>query len=112
MEAFEAFFVGIAALAGILVGFFLRGMDARVMIAQLEQRNREIADALAKARSDAERNTGDAPARAAAESVAAEREKVIGQMSQQQERLRADVQAKATRVTELEADVRSEREKK
>lgn len=112
MEAFEAFFVGIAALAGILVGFFLRGMDARVMITQLEQRNREIADALAKARSDAERNTGDAPARAAAESVAAEREKVIGQMSQEQERLRAEVQAKATRVTELEADVRSEREKK
>jgi DNA recombination protein RmuC len=118
MEAFEAFFVGIAALAGILIGFFLRGMDARATIIQLEQRNREVTEALNKSRSDADRNINDATARAAFESLAGEREKVIGQMTAEQERLRAEVQAKAdaehaqaTRVSELEADLRNEREK-
>jgi DNA recombination protein RmuC len=114
----DAFFVGVAALAGILVGFWLRGIDARAATISLEQRNRDIADALAKSRADAERNVADTSARAAFESLSAEREKIIGQMATEQERLRADLNAKAdsertqtARVSELEADLRNERQK-
>jgi len=118
----DAFLVGIAGLAaafaGILIGFWLRGTDARAIIASLEQRIRDMADALAKSRSDTERNLADTTARAAFESLATEREKIIGQMTAEQDRLRAEVQAKAdaertqaARLSELEADLRNEKEK-
>jgi DNA recombination protein RmuC len=118
MDTYFAGFAGMAALAGILVGFWLRGLDVRAMIASLEQRNREIAEALAKARGELEHNTADTAARAAFESVATEREKVIVQMTAEQERMRGELQAKtdaeaahAARVSELEADLRDERQK-
>lgn len=114
----DAFLVGIAALAGILVGFWLRGIDARAEIGSLDQRNRDMTAALARARDELEKAATDTSARAGFESLAAEREKTIGQMSVEQERLRTDLQAKteaekthAARLGELEADLRHEKEK-
>src|SRR5580692_5611687 len=114
----DAFLVGIAALAGILVGFWLRGIDARAEIGSLDQRNRDITDALARSRGELEKAAGDTSARAGFESLAGEREKTIGQMAVEQERLRADLQFKteaekthAARIGELEADLRNERER-
>jgi DNA recombination protein RmuC len=114
----DAFLVGIAALAGILVGFWLRGIDARAEIALLDQRNRDMSEALGRTRTELEKSAPDSTARAAFESLASEREKIIGQMTIEHERLRTEVQAKAeaeraqaTRVSELEAHLRNEREK-
>jgi len=113
----DAFLVGIAALAGILVGFWLRGIDSRADKATLEQRNREIADALMKTRSEVEKNATEATSRASFETLATEREKTIGLMTAEQERLRGELQVKAdaertqtAKVSELEADLRNERQ--
>jgi DNA recombination protein RmuC len=114
----DAFLVGIAALAGILVGFWLRGIDARAEIGSMDQRNRDMTDALARTRGELEKAAADTSARAGFESLAGERERTIGQMSVEQERLRAELQSKteaekthAARVGELEADLRNERER-
>src|ERR1700722_17442644 len=114
----EAFLVGIAAVAGVLVGFWLRGADARAAIASLEQSNRELRDALARARTDVEKSAGDMAARAGFESLAAERERTIGQITAEREDLRAQMRARseqdltqATRVKELEIELRNEKEK-
>jgi DNA recombination protein RmuC len=114
----ESYLVGIAALAGILIGFWLRSLDVRADIALLEKTNRDITDAFHKVRSDLEKAADESKARASFESLASEREKIIGQMTAEHDRLRAEVQAKtdaeraqATRVSELEADLRNERQK-
>jgi DNA recombination protein RmuC len=113
----EAFMVGFAVLAGILLGFWLRSADARAERAILDQRNHELEDALAKLRGELKQHIAETGARAGFESLATEREKIIGQMTVDQERLRADLQAKAeeektqaARVSELEADLRNERQ--
>lgn len=113
----DIFLVGIAAVSGILIGFWLRGTDARAESVALEQRNRDIADALARTRAELEKASAESDARAGFETLAAEREKTMGQMSTEQERLRGELQAKgeaekvhAARVGELEADLRHERQ--
>ena len=113
----EALMVGVAAVAGILVGFWLRSTDARAERITLEHQNHEIGEALARARAELSQNASDSTGRAASEALAAEREKTIAQMVAERDMLRADLQARvesekaqATRMGELEADLRNERQ--
>lgn len=97
--------VGVAAaLAGILVGFWLRDASAKGDKAQL---------AAAQAQGQKE-----AAARAGFESLAAEREKTIAQMGAELAGVREELQAKsaternqAARIAELEAELRAERQR-
>ena len=114
----EAFLVGIAAVAGILLGFWLRGADAKAAIAALELSNHELRDAVNRNRSDLERVTADATSRAGFESLAAEREKTLGQIAAERDEMRALLRARtdqdlaqAARVRELETELKNEKEK-
>src|SRR5215471_197333 len=91
----EALLAGFAVVAGILLGFWLRGVDARAERATLEERNHEFTEALLKARNELAQHAADGAARAGFESLATEREKTITLMTTEQERLRTELQAKA-----------------
>lgn len=114
----EALMVGVAAVAGILLGFWLRSTDARAERITLEHQNHEMGEALTRARAELSQGAEQTSARAASEALAAERERTIGQMAAEQEKLRSDLQARgetektqAARIGELEADLRNERVK-
>ncbi len=114
----QALIVGaVAAIAGILVGFWLRSASMKAERALLEQRNRESADALNAARQSLEQTQAESAARAGFESLAAEREKTIERIAAERDDVRQQLQAKgeverdqAARVSELEAELRKERE--
>ncbi|MDE3148686.1 MAG: DNA recombination protein RmuC [Acidobacteriota bacterium] len=113
----QALIVGaIAAIAGILVGFWLRGASAKGEKAQLELRNAELTRDLNTARSEIAQLQAESAARAGYESLAAEREKTISQLSAESGQLRSDLKAKgeeasksASIVAELNAKLESER---
>jgi DNA recombination protein RmuC len=93
----------VAAIAGILIGFTLRGTSAA-------KRSTELERDLAAARSEIAQAQTQLAARAGYEALAAEREKAIGA-------IRGELQAKAdserllnARVKELEAELRNERQ--
>ena len=113
----QALIVGaIAAIAGILVGFWLRGASAKGEKAQMELRNAELTRDLNTARSEIAQLQAESAARAGYESLAAEREKTISQLSAESGQLRSDLKAKgeeasksASIVAELSAKLESER---
>jgi DNA recombination protein RmuC len=93
----------VAAIAGILVGFWLRGASAA-------KRSTELERDLATARSEIAQAQTQLAARAGYEALAAEREKAIGA-------IRGELQSKAdserllnARAKELEAELRNERQ--
>ncbi|HUH63252.1 MAG TPA: DNA recombination protein RmuC [Terracidiphilus sp.] len=114
----QALFVGLAALMGILLGFWLRSADVGAEKNLLQQRNRELEDGLAAARDELGKVRAESSSRAGFEALAQEREKTLAQMAAEHDKLRAEMQAKAdaekaqaARVGELEASLRNEREK-
>ena len=107
----------VAAFAGISVGFMLRSASAKTEKNMLEQRSRELAEALAGAREEAARSQAESAARAGYESLAGERERALGQLAAERDSVREEVQAhiatertQAARIKELEADLRNERQ--
>ena len=107
----------VAAIVGMLVGFWLRSASVKAEKAFLEQCNRESADALNAARQSLEQAQAASAARAGFESLAAEREKTIERIAAERDSARQDLQAKteverhqAARISELEAELRKERE--
>lgn len=106
-----------AALAGILVGFWLRGSSARGEKDSLEQRNRELNEALSAARAALAQTQAESAARAGFEPLAAEREKTIERIAAERDSARKELQQKAeternqvARISQLEAQLKSERE--
>ena len=106
----------LAAMVGILVGFWLRGVSMRTEKALLEQRNRESADALLAARESLAQAQAELAARAGFQSLAAERASTIAQLSADCAQLRAEISAKsaeatqaAKRIAELNTQLESER---
>jgi DNA recombination protein RmuC len=100
----------VAAIVGILVGFWLRGASARTEKAQLQQRSEEWARDLNVARAELAQAQTELAARAGFEKLAEERGKIA-------ERQREELQTKAeterqqsARVKELEAELRNERQ--
>jgi DNA recombination protein RmuC len=107
----------VAALAGILVGFWLRSTSTKSEKAALEQRIREAADALNAARESLAQAQAESASRAGFQSLAAERERRLNELSAERDSIRADLQAKAdterthaARISQLEADLKNERQ--
>ena len=98
-----ALIVGVAAIAGILIGFWLRGASVRAEKAQL-------AVELSAARSDLARLQMESTARARFEALAAEREKMVDTLRQDLHTKSVAESAQAARVKELEAELRNERQ--
>ena len=113
----QALIAGIALVAGILLGFWLRANSARTEKALLEQRNRELADALNAAQAQLQHAQAESAARAGFESLAAEREKTIGQLNEEKNSLNLELQAKRDEASQAagtiaELNTRLEGEKK
>ena len=114
----QALIAGIAAaFAGIVLGFWLRANSAKAEKEQLERRAGELTAELASVRGELAQAQAESAARAGFESLAAEREKTIGQMAAERDGLRVELQAKAeaeslsaARISQLEAELRSERQ--
>ncbi|KAA6460325.1 DNA recombination protein RmuC [Acidobacteria bacterium AB60] len=112
----QALMAAVAALAGILLGYWLRSTSAAKEKQQLEGRLGEAAGSLAAARSEAGQAQATAAARAGFESLAAERERTIAQLWAERDELRGALQAgveeqrrASARVSALEAELRGER---
>jgi DNA recombination protein RmuC len=107
----------LAALAGILLGFWLRSVAARREKQHNEARLIEVAGDLANARADLAQAQSVADARAGFESLAAERERTAGAMAVDRDNVRIELQhrienerVQSARVSALEAELRKERE--
>lgn len=113
----EAFLVGFAALAGILLGFWLRSTDVNAEKALLQQRNRELETSLSATRDELTQSHAELNARAGFEALAQEREKTVTEMAAERDKLRANLEARieADRnqvaiSSKLEAELANERE--
>jgi len=112
----QALFVGIAIVAGLILGFIIRSASARRESALLEQRNREAFDALGALQRQLSQAQSESAARAGFESLAIERAANISQLSDDVSSLRADLDYKTAsettlraRISQLEADLSNER---
>jgi DNA recombination protein RmuC len=113
----QALIGGIALIAGVLVGSWLKVVSEKAEKAQLERRGQELALELAGVRAELVKAQTESGARAGFESLATEREKAIAQLAAERDGLRADLQAKGAvesaqnaRVKELETELRNERQ--
>jgi len=100
----------VAAIAGILVGFWLRG-------ASIAKRIAELARDSAAARAELVQAQSESAARAGYQALAAEREKTIEKAGKECDDLRAELRTKTNaegaltaRVSALEAELRNERQ--
>lgn len=106
-----------AALAGIVIGFVLRGAAAKTECARLEAGLAEKTSELAGARTALEQAQAAGVARAGFEKLAEERSSTIAQLAAERDQARVEVQIKidsermlTARVKELEAELRAERQ--
>jgi DNA recombination protein RmuC len=121
MQALIAVF---AALAGIVAGYLLRQLAAkneRAAVesekAQLAQRAAELASQIAALRSELTQVREIAERRAGFESLCVERQSIIDRLTTERDQAASTLQAKsdsertlAKRISELEADLRNERQ--
>jgi DNA recombination protein RmuC len=107
----------VAALLGIVVGFWLRSFSAKAEKAQLAQRNVELGAELASARQQLGQAQAESAARAGFESLAHERGNGLRDAAIERVGLRAELLAKGesertlgARISQLEAELKAERE--
>jgi DNA recombination protein RmuC len=119
----QALIAVLAAVVGIVVGYWLRQLAARneklaaeTEKAQLGQRVSELSGDVASLRAELAQVNQLCASRAGFESLCAEREKIIARMSTEADELWTKLQAKSeaesqalARIRELEADLRNER---
>jgi DNA recombination protein RmuC len=112
----QALFVGIAIVAGLILGFVIRSASARRESALLEQRNREAFDALNALQRQLAQAQSESAARAGFESLAAERAAANTQLNAEVSNLRADLDYKVAgetnlraRISQLETELGNER---
>src|SRR5579875_12825 len=106
-----------AALAGIVVGFLLRGASAKAERARLEAALNEKAREVAEVRAELAQAQAEGAARAGFEKLAEERSGTIAQLVAERDQARAETQVRideagalSARVKELEAELRAERQ--
>ncbi|HVZ82595.1 MAG TPA: DNA recombination protein RmuC [Terracidiphilus sp.] len=111
----EAAIAVVALVAGILLGFWFRGHSAAAEKSLLEQRNRESAEALARAQAALGQAQVESAARVGFESVAAERQSRIEAITAERDAVQRDLQAEknttltqAARISELETQLANE----
>lgn len=112
----QALFIGIAIIAGLILGFFIRAASAGRESALLEQRNREAFEALNALQRQLSQAQSESASRAGFESLAAERTSTITQLNGEVSKLRADLDNKAesettlrARISQLESELSNER---
>jgi len=112
----QALFVGIAIVAGLVLGLIIRSASTRRESALLEQRNRESLDALNALQKQLAQTQAESAARAGFEPLALERAATIAQLNAEISELRADRSSQVARelslnarVSELEANLNNER---
>src|SRR5215831_20580958 len=113
----QALFVGIALIAGVVLGYIIRSASVRRELALLEQRNRESLDALNALHKQLTQSQSESAARAGFESLAIERAANIAQLNVEISTLRFDISANVARelslgarVSELEAQLKAEQD--
>src|ERR1019366_1271121 len=113
----QALIAAIAALAGIILGYWLRHASAKGEKAQLDRRAEDLAADLTAVRADFASAQALSASRAGFESLAAEREKTSCQLVAERDALRAELQTKSeaerihsARISQLEAELRNERQ--
>jgi DNA recombination protein RmuC len=106
----------VAAFIGILLGFWLGTASGKAEKEQLERRTKELGDELTVVRGALEHARAESAQRAGFESLAAERERTIGQLTAERDRLRQELRAESEsvgahgkRVAELTAELEAER---
>ena len=114
----QAIIAAVAALAGILIGYLIRGNAAKSEKALLEQQGQKAASDLAVMRTEVAQAQAAVAARAASESLAAERQVTIDRLAAERDAARNEIQAaanvaqsQAARVSELEALLATEQKK-
>lgn len=107
----------VAALLGVFLGFWLRASAAKAEKEQSESRTQAMTTELAAVRAAVGEAQAESATRAGFQSLAVERERIIGQLTAERDRLRAEHETKSTtertqaaRVSQLEAELRSERQ--
>jgi DNA recombination protein RmuC len=107
----------VAALAGILVGFWLRSVSAKKEKQHLEERLGEAAGNLGGMKAELAQAQSLAASRAGYESLAAERETATMRLAAERDGVRSELQTRieseriqSARISALEAELRKERE--
>jgi DNA recombination protein RmuC len=107
----------LAAIAGGALGFWLKGSSTKAEKRLLEQRNQELLTELAVAKDALDRSKAESESRASFEALAIERQLAVGRMEEERNALRKELSAKAdaepaqaARISQLEADLRNERQ--
>ena len=102
---------------GLWLGFRQGRAAKQNQLDQFAANERRLVDELTAVRSEMERVRAESAARAGFESLAAEREKTIGQLTAEREALRQDLQLRDAsdrtqnaRIKELETELRNERQ--
>ncbi len=113
----QALVAALAAVIGILVGYWLRHVLAKGERAQMAQRVAELTADLALLRAELEQARELAAKRAGFESLCDEREKVIAKVTAERDLAGSNLQAKAeaernssARISQLESELRNERQ--
>jgi DNA recombination protein RmuC len=104
----SSFAAVIAAIAGILVGFWLRGKSARAETGQSEMRVAELTRNLDAAKADITRLQADSVSRAGFEALATEREKALAGVREELQVKADSERMQGARIKELEAELRNE----
>ena len=111
------FITAIAALAGLLIGYWLRSAAAKKERQQLEQRLADAAGNLASLRADLVQAQSLAGDRAGFESLSGERAKTIDQLTADRDSVRSELQSRmeservqCARLSALEAELNNERQ--
>jgi len=98
----------VAAIAGILVGFWLRGKSARAENAQLELRVAELARNLDSAKAELTQLQSESASRAGFQALAFEREKALVSVREELQMKADSERTQGARIKELEAELRNE----
>jgi DNA recombination protein RmuC len=98
----------VAAIAGILVGFWLRGKSAKTETVQLEMRVAELTRNLDAAKTETAQLQTESASRAGFQALAIERERAL-MIAREELQLKADSELmQGARIKELEAELRNE----
>ena len=107
----------LAAIVGGALGFWLKGSSTKAEKRLLEQRTQELLTELAGAKEALDRSKAESESRASFEALATERQLAVGRMEEERIALRKELSAKAdaepaqaARISQLEADLRNERQ--
>ncbi len=100
----------VAAIAGILIGFWLRGRSARTVNAQLELRAAELARSLDAAKSELALTQAESASRAGFQALAGERERLLLSTREELQAKAESERVQSARIKELEAELRNERQ--